>query len=339
MLDSSNFDNRAAYWADRIGTLWRDTVEGILDVGRTLIDAREEYKTAERPFSDLIGDSEGKPSQLLLNSRACYKLISIASDERIVSHAAQMPPSWETLYALTRLSAERFAELLESGVINPGMMRKDLKQAEKAERVERRTVRERELGEEMPEGEFGVIYADPEWRFEPYSRETGMDRAADQHYSTSPTDVIASRDVASIAAKDCVLFLWATVPMLPDAMRVGQAWGFTYKSHCIWLKEDAVGTGYWFRNCHELLLVFTKGDSPAPAPGEQWASVISAPIGEHSAKPEIFLEMIEHLYPTVPKIELNRRGPARPGWSAWGYEAAIGEADRVEEDASAINNP
>ena len=41
----------------------------------------------------------------------------------------------------------------------------------------------------------------------------------------------------------------------------------------------------------------------------------------HSAKPEIFLEYIEGWYPTLPKIELNRRGPARPGWSAWGLEA------------------
>jgi N6-adenosine-specific RNA methylase IME4 len=46
-----------------------------------------------------------------------------------------------------------------------------------------------------------------------------------------------------------------------------------------------------------------------------------APIGRHSAKPELFAEMIEQLYPTVPKIELNRRGQARPGWDAWGAEA------------------
>jgi N6-adenosine-specific RNA methylase IME4 len=31
--------------------------------------------------------------------------------------------------------------------------------------------------------------------------------------------------------------------------------------------------------------------------------------------------MIEEYYPTLPKIELNRRGPPRPGWDAWGNEA------------------
>jgi hypothetical protein len=43
--------------------------------------------------------------------------------------------------------------------------------------------------------------------------------------------------------------------------------------------------------------------------------------GEHSAKPECFLEMIERHFPSLPKIELNRRGPARPGWDAWGNES------------------
>ena len=76
---------------------------------------------------------------------------------------------------------------------------------------------------------FGVIYADPPWRFEPYTRDTGMDRAADNHYPTMTLDEIKALDVPSIAAEDCVLFLWATAPMLPQALEVMTAWGFTYK--------------------------------------------------------------------------------------------------------------
>ncbi len=186
-----------------------------------------------------------------------------------------------------------------------------------------RATREAALAAEqcaLPQKKFGVILADPEWRFEPWSRETGLDRAADNHYPTSALEVIAARDVASIAAKDCVLFLWATAPMLPHALVVMAAWGFTYKSHAIWGK-DRMGNGYWFRNKHELLLVGTRGDVPAPAMGTQWLSLIEGPWAGHSAKPEIFLEMIERYFPRLPKIELNRRGPARPGWSAWGNEA------------------
>jgi hypothetical protein len=80
----------------------------------------------------------------------------------------------------------------------------------------------------LPDKRYGVIFADPEWRFKPWSRETGMDRAADNHYPTSDLEVIKARDVTSIAADDCVLFLCATVPMLPQALEVMEAWGFKY---------------------------------------------------------------------------------------------------------------
>ena len=187
---------------------------------------------------------------------------------------------------------------------------------------ESRAARETELSQTqlaLPDKKYGVIYADPEWRFEVYSRDTGMDRSADNHYPTSATDAICRRPVEKIAADDCVLFLWATVPMLPDAIDVMRAWGFEYKSHCMW-RKDRIGTGYWFRNAHELLLVGTRGKIPAPAMGTQWESVIDAPVGKHSEKPDKFYELIEAYFPNLPKIELNARA-ARPGWDAWGNEA------------------
>ena len=172
----------------------------------------------------------------------------------------------------------------------------------------------------LPDKKFGVIYADPEWRFEPWSRKTGMDRAADNHYPTSTLEVIKSRAVLSIAADNCVLFLWATVPMLPQALDVLRGWGFKYKSHFVWCKTSC-GTGYWNRNQHELLLVGTRGKIPAPAPGTQWSSQVCAPRGRHSEKPARFYELIEEYFPNLPKIELNARGATRPGWDAWGAEA------------------
>jgi N6-adenosine-specific RNA methylase IME4 len=164
---------------------------------------------------------------------------------------------------------------------------------------------------------YGVIYADPPWRFEPYSRETGLDRSADNHYPTMTIDAL--RVLAVPAADNAVLFLWATVPMLPEALSVMEAWGFAYKSHCAWIK-DQIGTGYWFRNAHELLLVGTRGDVPAPAPGTQYASYIQAAVGPHSAKPAVFAEMIEELFPSADLLEMFARG-TRAGWDTWGNEA------------------
>jgi hypothetical protein len=135
-----------------------------------------------------------------------------------------------------------------------------------AEKKARRARLEAELGARqraLPEKRYGTILADPPWRFEPYSRVTGMDRAAENHYPTSPLAEIRALDVESIAAADCVLFLWATAPMLPHAIEVMEVWGFTYKTCAVWSK-DRIGTGYWFRNKHEILLVGTRGHVRPP---------------------------------------------------------------------------
>ena len=59
-----------------------------------------------------------------------------------------------------------------------------------------------------------------------------------------------------------------------------------------------------------------------------------APVTGHSAKPESFLEMLEQYFPTLPKIELNRRGPPRQGWNAFGNEV-VSVADNGDDDAQA----
>ena len=92
-----------------------------------------------------------------------------------------------------------------------------------AAKQQRRAERERELAEKMIAAStklgsklYGVIYCDPPWRFEPYSRATGMDRSAENHYPTLSLDDLKALNVR--AAKDCVLFLWTTDPMLDAAI-------------------------------------------------------------------------------------------------------------------------
>lgn len=234
---------------------------------------------------------------------------------------------------------------------------RDRKQAAKAEA---RELKERALGERIATGNaalvatgaagriYPVVYADPEWRFEPFSRVSGMDRAPENHYPTTPTSEIRARPVAQLAAPDAVLFLWATAPMLPDAFAVMESWGFTYKTHAIWVKRrpgKVRGPGYWLTGEHEILMIGTRGNPPAPAPGTQWPSVFIAPVGEHSAKPDRAYELIESYFPTLPKIELNAR-TRRPGWDVWGAEAPQAEAGEPmgrpvagELDAWAVEAP
>jgi N6-adenosine-specific RNA methylase IME4 len=183
-----------------------------------------------------------------------------------------------------------------------------------------REARERDLAsatETLGKNVYGVIYADPPWRFELWA-ESGRDRVADNHYPCMPQHEIGALPVP--AADDCVLFLWATVPMLPAALYVLAAWSFTYKSAIFWNKDGSPGTGYWTRNEVEILLIGVRGDVPAPLPGEQPPQVIQAPRGAHSEKPTIFAEIIGKLYPNTPKLKMFARR-ARPGWDVWGNEA------------------
>jgi N6-adenosine-specific RNA methylase IME4 len=128
-----------------------------------------------------------------------------------------------------------------------------VKQAARAEREAELAAKQRAL----PSRRSGVLYADPPWRFEVYSRETGLDRDASNHYPVMSLDDIKALDIASIAADDSALFLCCTTPTLPQALEVMAAWGFNYKSHFVWAKSK-IATGYWNRNKHELLLLGTK---------------------------------------------------------------------------------
>ena len=225
----------------------------------------------------------------------------------------------EELDALAKLSEEHQGDLITRAANGEKVSAKpEAKRAARATREREFAETTKQVMSNLGTKLYGVILADCPWRFEPYSRDSGMDRAADNHYETMDLDDI--KGMAVPAADDCVLFLWATAPMLPEALDVMTAWGFEYKSHFVWLKDKA-GTGYWTRNKHELLLIGTRGEVPAPAPGEQYASVIEAARGKHSAKPACFAEMIEEMFPNVPAVELFARGQ-RLGWEVWGAEVA-----------------
>jgi len=228
----------------------------------------------------------------------------------------------------------------EDGKLTPQARRfiKEERTRKVVEARDRRDAREIALGAKqraLPQKKYNVVYADAAWKFRLWGGDTGMLKVADNHYPCMRLSDIASLDVPSICADDCALFMCATVPMLPHAFYVMDAWGFpcfnpdcfddddpetiAYKTNWAWVKPKT-GTGYQNLNQHEHLLLATRGKIPAPAPGTQWSSVIFAPRGRHSEKPAAFYEMIEHFYPNLPKIELFAR-KARPGWDAWGLEA------------------
>lgn len=170
------------------------------------------------------------------------------------------------------------------------------------------------------EQRYPIILTDPPWRYEDIATES---RAIENHYPTMDLAAICALPVGDIATDDCVLFMWTTSPKLEESMQVLAAWGFTYRTCAVWDKE-VIGMGYFFRQQHEILLVAKRGSPPMPAPADRVSSVIRSKRSKHSAKPVESYEIIEAMYPTLPKLEMFCRSP-RDGWAAWGNQSAAAE--------------
>lgn len=176
---------------------------------------------------------------------------------------------------------------------------------------------------EIEGGPFKFICCDPPWAFSTYSAKGKEKKSAELHYATMTLDDIKALDVAGIADKDCLLWLWATRPMFQEALDTMKAWGFTYKSHGHWVKTTkdgkglAFGTGYILRDCGEPFIIAKRGKPKVHSRSVR--SVIMAPRREHSRKPDEAYRAAELLAGPVPKADLFAR-EARDGWASWGLE-------------------
>lgn len=174
---------------------------------------------------------------------------------------------------------------------------------------------------DLPDGVYRVIYADPPWQYgDEKATESYARLSAKNHYPDMPTADICAMDVKGMAADHAVLFLWGTAPMLPDALEVIKAWGFTYKQHFVWYKGRR-NLGHYHGCQHELLFIATRGTCKPETDDRPDSVQIVKRTDRHSAKPEHFRELIDELYPTGPRAELFRRGEAPGGWTTWGNEA------------------
>jgi len=176
---------------------------------------------------------------------------------------------------------------------------------------------------------YGVIYADPPWTFSTYSRK-GKGRSAEAYYDCLSLEEIKAVPVTQWAAKDCVLFLWTTDPLLEQALGVIRAWDFTYKTvgfHWAKLKRSAAdqpytdesffsGLGFWTRANPELCLLATRGNPRRRKANVQ--KLVISPRREHSRKPDEIYERIEALC-EGPYLELFARS-TREGWHTTGLE-------------------
>ena len=172
----------------------------------------------------------------------------------------------------------------------------------------------------LPEGKYNIIYADPPWRFW-----EGGEKNQSQHYQTMEFEDIAKLPIQDIAADNCILFLWATRVILPEAIELINRWGFKYSTiGFVWIKSKqdktgfAFGNGNWTRANAEYCLIGIKGSIERK--DASVSEIIYEPREEHSKKPAIVRDKIIQLVGDLSRIELFVRGELPKGWQGWGQE-------------------
>lgn len=173
---------------------------------------------------------------------------------------------------------------------------------------------------------FSTILADPPWRFLNRTGKIAPEHRRLSRYDTMSMDEIAELPVSKIAQDRAHLYLWCPNALLPDGLRIMDAWGFEYKSNIIWRKirkdggSDGRGVGFYFRNVTENILFGVRGKNARTlAPGRRQVNYIESRKREHSRKPDEQYELIESCS-WGPFLELFARG-SREGWSTWGNQA------------------
>lgn len=172
-----------------------------------------------------------------------------------------------------------------------------------------------------PAGGFDQIMVDFPWQYEMRS-ELGYEKSPQAQYKTMSIEEGKAMPVEILAARDCLMWFWAVGPMLPQALELIAAWGFTYKTQGQWVKQtkngkQSFGTGYILRNAGEPFLIATRG---APKTTRSVRNTIFGLARQHSRKPDECFREAEKLMPNAQRCELFSR-QSRKGWTVWGDES------------------
>lgn len=190
-----------------------------------------------------------------------------------------------------------------------------------------------EIYPQLPNSTYDIIYADPPWDYNGKmqydkssikSENAGFEKnifisSALFKYPTLKLKELKELDVRSIAAGDCLLFMWTTGPQLAYAVELGQAWGFEYKTVAFVWDKMVHNPGRYTLSQTELCLVFKRGRIPTPRGARNIRQLLQAPRGKHSEKPESVIDGITKMFPQQRKIELFARKNYH-GWDNWGLE-------------------
>lgn len=185
----------------------------------------------------------------------------------------------------------------------------------------------------LPNKKYDVIYADPPWDYGgkmQYDKSTIKDEnknfekkifisSASFKYPTLKLRELINLNVQSIAKNDCILFMWTTGPQFNNSIKLGEAWGFEYKTVAFVWNKMMHNPGQYTLSQTEFVIVFKKGKFPQPRGARNIRQLIEIKRGKHSEKPKEVIDGITQMFPAQQKIELFAR-KNHDNWDNWGLE-------------------
>jgi len=296
-----------------------------LNLHRRHLDESQRSMVAARIATLPWGGDRSKAPIGALNQPDAAALLNVARRSvqraRIVQDKAE--PEIAKLVDAGKLAVSKAASLATASPEVQRSVAEKINKGEKATNAVRQAKREAlpEKVAQLPKGRYRVLYCDPPWEYDD-ARQTGdhlQSTSALHHYEDMSLDALKKLDVRSLAAPDAVMLMWATFPMLPEALELLAAWRFQYKQAFVWDKGHGA-LGNYHDSDAELLLIGMVGSCPIEV-DTRIKQIQRIKRGRHSAKPEEWREIIDRLWPSGPRVELFRRGDVPANWKTWGAEA------------------
>src|SRR5262245_1071305 len=83
---------------------------------------------------------------------------------------------------------------------------------------------------------FSTILADPPWQFKNRTGKMAPEHRRLARYNTMTLQEIIELPITQMVNDTAHLYLWVPNALLPEGLRVMEAWGYQYKSNIIWHK-------------------------------------------------------------------------------------------------------
>jgi N6-adenosine-specific RNA methylase IME4 len=245
----------------------------------------------EEPGANLAQGSTGKTRDVLA-ARVGMSKMTYDKARKVVEAAREEPEVYGDL--VERMDRSRSVD----GAYGELVKRKDRKRVESVRVVK---------------GKFRALIVDPPWHYEGGTAHHGSPK-----YATMRAPELRAITVPDWADENCHLWLWTTNWHMPLACELVAHWGFKHKGILTWVKPS-LGAGAWLRNTTEHCILAVKGDLAIT--DRSIPSHFEAAVGEHSAKPDAFYEIVRRAS-VAPFGEAFARGEPRKGFTPLHVEAS-----------------